>query len=154
MGLFGPLVIDPAVREPVAADREHVVMLSDWSPLHPHELMRQLKGTSGVFNRQKQDLAGLLAGKDQPLHDRLEWARMRMDPTDISDVTGSTYSYLVNGHDTKENWTGLFVPGERVLLRVINAAAMTNFNLRLPGLAMTIVAADGNAVVPVEVDEL
>jgi FtsP/CotA-like multicopper oxidase with cupredoxin domain len=83
----------------------------------------------------------------------VEWARMRMDPTDISDVTGSTYSFLVNGHGTAENWTGLFTPGERVRLRIINASAMTNFNVRIPGLAMTVVQPMALPVQPVETDE-
>jgi L-ascorbate oxidase len=152
-GLYGPIVIDPATSDADAVEREHVLVLSDWSPLHPHELLRRLKLASGVFNRQKQTLGGLIAGRDQTLAQRLAWARMRMDPTDVSDVTAQTYSYLVNGRGTQENWTGLFTPGERVRLRVINASAMTNFNVRLPGLAMTVVAADGNAVDPVEVDE-
>lgn len=153
MGLVGPLIIDPRTPDPVSQDREHVIVLSDWSPLHPHEQLRRLKLASGHFNQAKQTIGGLLAGKDQRLKDRLEWAAMRMDPTDISDVTGSTYSYLVNGHGTAENWTGMFVPGERVRLRIINASAMTNFNLRIPGLAMTVVGSDGNLVQPVETDE-
>ena len=154
VGLYGPLVIDPATPDPIASDREHVLILADWSPMHPHEQLRRLKVAAGYFNRQKQTLAGLLAGRDQSWKERLEWARMRMDATDISDVTGSTYSFLVNGHGTADNWTGLFTPGERVRLRVINASAMTNFNFRLPGLAMTVVAADGLPVQPVETDEL
>jgi L-ascorbate oxidase len=153
MGLYGPIVIDSAGGEPKAATREHVLVLSDWSPIHPHELLRRLKLSSGLFNRQKQTVGGLIAGKDQPIAERLAWARMRMDPTDISDVTGTAYTYLVNGHGTQENWTGLFAPGERVRLRVINASAMTNFNVRIPGLAMTVIAADGNAIMPVETDE-
>ena len=153
MGLYGPMIIDPKGTDPVGYDREHVIVLSDWSPIHPHEQMRLLKLASGHFNNARQTIGGLLAGKDQPLKDRLEWAAMRMDPTDISDVTGSTYTYLINGHGTAENWTGLFTPAERVRLRIINASAMTNFNLRIPGLAMTIVASDGNLVQPVEVDE-
>jgi CopA family copper-resistance protein len=153
MGLFGPLVIDPVGAEPAPYDREHVLVLSDWSPVHPHMLLRRLKQMGGYYNMQKQTLGGLLAGKDQPLSERIDWGKMRMDPTDISDVTGSTYSYLINGHATADNWTGLFVPGERVRLRIINASAMTNFNLRLPGLAMTVVQADGQDVVPVETDE-
>jgi L-ascorbate oxidase len=153
-GLYGPIVIDPAEAEPLVTAREHVLVLSDWSSLHPHELMRRLKLASGLFNRQKQTLSGLMAGQGQTMAERLQWARMRMDPTDIADVTGQTYSYLVNGHGTQENWTGLFTPGERIRLRVINASAMTNFNVRLPGLAITVVAADGNAVEPVDVDEL
>lgn len=154
MGLFGPIVIDPEGHDPLAVEREHVLVLSDWSPLHPHEQMRRLKMMSGYFNRQKQDLAGLVADKDQSLADRLAWGRMRMDATDISDVTGTTYSYLVNGHGTAENWTGLFAPGEKVRLRVINASSMTNFNFRIPGLPLTVVAADGNPVQPVETDEV
>jgi L-ascorbate oxidase len=129
-------------------------MLADWSPIHPHEQLRRLKASPGYFNRQRQDIAGVLAGRDQPLKDRLDWAKMRMDPTDISDVTGFTYSYLINGQDTAANWTGLFTPGERVRLRIINASAMTNFNFRIPGLSLQIVAADGNLVQPVETDEL
>ncbi len=153
MGLFGPLVIDPAGAERAPSDREHILVLSDWTPVHPHAVLRNLKAMGGYYNRQRQTLASLLADQDQPLDERLAWARMLMDPTDISDVTGATYSFLVNGHGTAENWTGLFVPGERVKLRIINASAMTNFNFRIPGLAMTVVGADGLAVRPVETDE-
>lgn len=153
VGLYGPLIIDPAGPDPIQHEREHVLILADWSPMHPHEQLRRLKIQGGYFNRQRQDIAGVLAGSDQPLRERLEWAKMRMDPTDISDVTGFTYSFLINGQDSTANWTGLFRPGERVRLRIINAAAMTNFNFRIPGLAFTVVAADGNLVRPVEVDE-
>ena len=153
MGHYGPLVIDPADAGTPAHDREHVILLSDHSLLHPHEIMRRLKLDPGGFNRQKQTLSGLLAGRDQPMKDRLEWGNMRMDPTDISDVTGVAYTYLVNGHGPADNWTGLFTPGERIRLRVINASAMTNFNVRIPGLPLEIVAADGLDVRPVMVDE-
>ncbi|WP_030538706.1 copper resistance system multicopper oxidase [Sphingobium sp. DC-2] len=153
IGHYGPIVIDPAAPDPVQATREHVIVLSDWSPIHPHLLLRRLKQNGGYFNMQRQTLAGLLAGRDQGIQERLQWGAMRMDPTDISDVTGSTYSFLVNGHGTAENWTGLFTPGERVRLRIINASAMTNFNVRLPGLSMTVVQCDGQDVQPVETDE-
>jgi FtsP/CotA-like multicopper oxidase with cupredoxin domain len=153
MGHYGPMVIDPAGPDPVAYDREHVIVLSDHSPLHPHMIFRKLKQQAGYFNDQKQTLGGLAAGEDQPLKDRLEWGRMRMDPTDISDVTGSTYTYLVNGHGPRDNWTALFRPGERVRLRFINASAMTIFNVRIPGLPMEVVQADGLNVRPVKVDE-
>jgi CopA family copper-resistance protein len=153
MGHYGPIVIDPAGVDPVKSDREHVIVLADWSPIHPHVLLKRLKQMGGYHNFQRQTLAGLLAGKDQPLKDRLDWGKMRMDPTDISDVTGSTYSFLINGHGTAENWTGLFTPGERVRLRIVNASAMTNFNVRLPGLPMTVVQCDGQHVQPVETDE-
>jgi CopA family copper-resistance protein len=153
MGHYGPIVIDPAGPDPVQAEREHVIILSDWSPIHPHILLKRLKQMGGYFNMQKQTLAGQLAGKDQSARERREWGAMRMDPTDISDVTGSTYSFLANGHGTAENWTGLFTPGERVRLRIVNASAMTNFNVRLPGLPMTVVQCDGQHVQPVETDE-
>ncbi|MGN7999132.1 copper resistance system multicopper oxidase [Sphingomonas sp. 22176] len=152
-GLYGPILIDPRDPDPVPFDREHVVLLSDHSFLHPHQLFDRLKKEPGYFNRQRQTLAGLLAGKDQPLQARLRWGGMRMDPADIADVTGSTYTYLVNGHGPADNWTALFRPGERVRLRIINASAMTTFNVRIPGLPMTIVAADGLNVRPVEIDE-
>ena len=153
MGMYGAIVIDPAGPDPVAFDREHVILLADWSFMHPHTILRKLKAQGGYFNMQKQTLSGLIKGKDQSAAERRMWAGMRMDPTDISDVTGSTYHYLVNGHDSGANWTGLFTPGERVRLRIINASAMTNFNVRLPGLPMTVVAADGQNVQPVEIDE-
>ncbi len=153
MGLYGPLVIDTADNSPPGYDREHIVMLSDHSRLHPHEIFRRLKLDPGGFNRQKQTLSGLLAGRDQRLGDRLAWGAMRMDPTDISDATGAIYTYLINGHGPADNWTALFTPGERVRLRVINASAMTNFNVRIPGLPLTIVAADGLDIRPVTVDE-
>ncbi|OYW27466.1 MAG: copper-binding protein [Caulobacter sp. 12-67-6] len=152
-GVYGPIVIDPATADPVAYDREHVVVLSDYSFLHPHQLMRKLKAHAGYFNDQKQTVAGLLAGRDQSLKDRVEWSKMRMDPTDILDVTGSVYRYLINGQGSADNWTGLFTPGQRVRLRFVNAGAMTIFNVRLPGLTMSVVQADGQNVQPVSVEE-
>ena len=154
LGHYGPLVIDPAGEDPIQSDREHVLVLSDHSRMHPHIIFRKLKQQGGYFNFQKQTLAGMLAGKDQPLSERVEWGAMRMDPTDVSDVTGSIYSFLVNGHGPRDNWTGLFKPGERVRLRIINASAMTTFNFRIPGLSLTVVQADGLAVRPVTVDEI
>ncbi|HEX2801898.1 MAG TPA: copper resistance system multicopper oxidase, partial [Phenylobacterium sp.] len=152
-GHYGPIVIDPKGSDPVRSDREHVVVLSDFSFMHPHRIMSRLKQEAGFFNYQKQTVAGLLAGRDQTLQERIEWSKMRMDPTDVSDVTGSVYKFLINGHGPNDNWTGLFKPGERVRLRFINAAAMTVFNVRIPGLKMTVVQADGQNVRPVAVDE-
>ena len=154
MGVYGAIVVDPAGPDPVQYDREHVLVLSDWSFTHPHKIFENNRKMSGYYNRQKQTLFGLLKGKDMPASERQMWGQMRMDPTDISDVTGSTYSYLVNGHDSLGNWTGLFEPGERVRLRIINASAMSNFNVRIPGLPMTVVAADGLNVQPVKADEI
>ncbi|HWB49685.1 MAG TPA: copper resistance system multicopper oxidase [Stellaceae bacterium] len=154
MGHYAPIVIDPEGSDPVAYDREHVIMLSDHSAMAPEEIFRRLKLQPDYFNYQKQTLAGLIAGRDQPLGERLRWAAMRMSPTDISDVTGAAYTYLVNGHGPADNWTALFSPGERVRLRLINAAAMTTFNVRIPGLPLTVVQADGQDIRPVETDEI
>lgn len=153
LGHYGPIVIDPAGPDPVQYDREHVLMLADHSRISPEEIFRRVKVDPGHFNFQRQTLAGLLSGRDQKLKDRLDWGRMRMDPTDVLDVTGAAYTYVVNGHGPRDNWTGLFRPGERVRLRVINASAMTNFNVRVPGLRLSIVQADGQNVHPVEVEE-
>ncbi|MBN8483892.1 MAG: copper resistance system multicopper oxidase [Sphingomonadales bacterium] len=153
LGHYGPIVIDPKGQDPIAYDREHVVVLSDHSQLSPEAIFRKLKVNPGHFNMQRQTVGGLLAGKDQPLKERLDWGKMRMDPTDIADVNGSTYTFLVNGYGPKDNWTALFTPGERVRLRIINASAMSIFNVRIPGLRMSIVQADGLNVRPIEVDE-
>ena len=153
LGHYGPIVIDPADADPVGFDREHVIMLSDHSQEHPDIIFRHMKLMSGYYNRQQQTLAGLVAGRDQPVGERVDWGRMRMDPADIADGTGTTYTYLVNGHGARDNWTGLFTPGERVRLRIINASSMTTFNVRIPGLPLTIVQADGLNVKPVTVDE-
>ncbi|MDQ2878575.1 MAG: copper resistance system multicopper oxidase, partial [Pseudomonadota bacterium] len=152
-GLYGPIVIDPADADPVQSEREHVIVLSDHSRMSPEEIFRKMKQMPGYFNYQKQTLGELLAGKGQSLDQRIKWGGMRMDPTDISDVNGSTYTFLVNGHGPRDNWTALFTPGERVRLRIINASSMTTFNVRIPGLTLTIVQADGQNVRPVAVDE-
>ncbi|HEX8444955.1 MAG TPA: copper resistance system multicopper oxidase [Allosphingosinicella sp.] len=148
-GLYGPIVIDPKGADPVSYDREHVIVLSDWTFLHPHQVIARLKQEGGFFNRQKQTLTtGTMSAAERAM-----WGRMRMDPTDIADVTGETYTYLANGHGPADNWTALFRPGERVRLRIINAAAQSIFNVRIPGLAMTVVEADGQYVRPVTVEE-
>ena len=152
-GLYGPIVIDPADRDPVAYDREHMIVLSDHSRSSAAAIFRRMKLQPGYYNFQRQTLGGLLTGADQRAKDRRDWGRMRMDPADIADGTGATYTYLVNRQGPRDNWTGLFAAGERVRLRIVNASAMTTFNVRIPGLALTIVQADGLNVEPVEVDE-
>lgn len=153
MGVYGPIIIEPERADPVGFDRDHVIVLSEHSAMHPHAMFAKLKQQAGYFNRQPQTLAGLVEGKDQPLHDRLAWGGMRMDPTDISDVTAAAFTYLVNGHGPDDNWTALFRPGERVRLRFIAAGGMTIFNVRIPGLGLSVVHADGSDVRPVAVDE-
>lgn len=153
LGHYGPIVIDPAGPDPIKSDREHIIVLSDHSSMSPETIFRKLKQQPGYFSYQKQTLSGLMAGKDQPLGERAEWARMRMDPTDIADVTAAAYTYLINGHGPRDNWTAFFAPGQRVRLRIINSSSMTNFNVRIPGLPMSIVQADGQNVRPISVDE-
>ena len=158
LGHYGPLVIDPAGADPVSYDREHVIVLSDWTFMDPHRAIGKLKKEGGYFNYQQRTLGDFFRDAGQmgwrtALADRRMWAQMRMDPTDILDVTGSTYTYLVNGLSPEGKWTGLFRAGERVRLRFINASAMTYFNVRIPGLPLTIVQADGQNVQPVTVDE-
>jgi len=152
LGHYGPMIIDPAGADPVAYDREHVIVLSDWSFLHPHQIFSRMKQEGGFFNRQKETLLGRRS-EELSREDRDMFAQMRMDPADISDVTEAAYTFLINGHSPRENWTGLFRPGERVRLRIINAAAQTIFNVRIPGLPMTMVATDGINMRPVEIDE-
>jgi FtsP/CotA-like multicopper oxidase with cupredoxin domain len=150
-GHYGPMIIDPAGPDPVAPDRDYILLWSDFTPLHPHTVMAKLKKGEGYFNYQQ-----LSASDAYPLSgaDRRMWTASRMLPTDIADVTGSTYTYLANGRGPGEGLEYLFRPGERVRLRLINGSAMTFFNVRIPGLPMTVVAADGQPVRPVEVDEL
>ena len=157
-GVYSPLIIDPAKPEPFRYDREYVVMLSDWTDENPNRIMAKLKKQSGYYNFNKATVVDFFRDVGRTswratLSDRLAWGRMRMDPTDIADVTGSTYTFLVNGQPPKANWTALFTPGERVRLRFINAASMTYFDIRIPGLKMEVVQGDGQDVEPVVVDE-
>lgn len=158
MGHYGPLIIDPAGKDPVSYDREYVLVLSDWTFEHPHKVFARLKKDAAVYNFQQRTVGDFLKdarehGFGKTFADRASWGAMRMSPTDISDVTASVYTYLINGHATSDNWTAIFNTGERIRLRIINASAMTIFNFRIPGLPMTVVAADGLNVQPVETDE-
>lgn len=159
LGLYGPLVIEPRVPEPVAADRDHVIMLSDWTDENPFRLLAHLKKQPDYYNFRQRTVADFFRdatrdGFRAALADRAMWGSMLMNPTDLADVSGATYTYLMNGQPPAANWTALFERGERVRLRFINAAAMTLFDVRIPGLKMTVVAADGQPVRPVTVDEL
>jgi CopA family copper-resistance protein len=157
-GHYGPLIIDPAGADPVQYDREYVLVLSDWTFAHPHEIFAKVKKDNEVYNFQQRTIADFVKdaksnGLRATLADRASWGQMRMSPTDISDITAAAYTYLINGHSTADNWNAIFEVGERVRLRIINASAMTIFNFRIPGLPMTVVAADGLNVQPVETDE-
>ncbi|MES2700952.1 MAG: copper resistance system multicopper oxidase [Pseudomonadota bacterium] len=149
IGHYGPLVIDPAHDHGPAFGREHVLLLSEFTPRHPHEIMRLLMRGEHHFNYQMPTVGdGSMSQAD-----RLMWARMRMNPRDILDVTGAEYSYLINGHAPEDGLELPFRAGEKVRLRIINGSAMTFFNLRIPGCEMVVVQADGQDVAPVPVDE-
>ncbi|MXS20927.1 copper resistance system multicopper oxidase [Pseudomonas oryzihabitans] len=159
VGVYGPLVIEAKEPEPFKYDREHVVMLTDWTDEDPASLMRKLKKQSDYYNFHKRTVGDFVndvadKGWAATLVDRKMWAEMKMNPTDLADVSGATYTYLLNGQAPNMNWTGLFRPGEKLRLRFINGSAMTYFDIRIPGLKMTVVASDGLYVNPVEVDEL
>ena len=158
LGLWGALVIEPRDKDPITYDREYVVLLSDWSDTNPNTINSNLKKQSDYYNFHKRTAGTFIEdvkgkGLRSTVADRLTWGRTNMTPADIADVNSATYIYLMNGNPPGANWTALFKPGERVRLRFINASAMTLFDVRIPGLRMTVVQADGNYVQPVTVDE-
>jgi CopA family copper-resistance protein len=158
VGVYGPLVIDAKAPEPFTYDRDYVVMLSDWTDEDPERVMKKLKKQSSYYNMHKRTVGDFIDdvsknGWSSTVADRKMWAEMKMNPTDLADVSGATYTYLLNGLAPDSNWTGIFRPGERLRLRFINGSAMSYFDVRIPGLKMTVVAADGQYVNPVSVDE-
>jgi FtsP/CotA-like multicopper oxidase with cupredoxin domain len=158
LGLYGAIIIDPLKPEPFRYDRDYVVLLSDWTDLDPTTLFRRLKKMSDYDNFYQRTFGDLIRdirqqGWSETIEDRAMWGKMRMNPTDLSDVNGNTYTYLMNGLTSLGNWTGVFRSGEKVRLRFINGSSMTHFDVRIPGLKMTVVAADGQYVHPVTVDE-
>ncbi|MDA3962876.1 MAG: copper resistance system multicopper oxidase [Planctomycetota bacterium] len=160
-GHYGQLILKPADPDPVAYDVEHTIVLSDWTFEDPQRVLWKLKTQEGYYNFQRPTLANLddqmrATGKSlsEVIGKRLAWDRMRMDPTDIADITGATYTYLMNGKAAHENPTFIAKPGQRVRLRIVNASTMTFYDVRIPGLPMTVVQADGQNIKPVETDEL
>ena len=157
-GLYGPIVIEPRRGERHRADREHVVLLSEWTDLDPEHIYRALKRQSNYFNFGRRTVGDFVndvrkQGWKPTMADRRTWGQMRMDPTDLLDVSGYAYTYLMNGSTPAGNWTGLFRRGEKVRLRFINGSSMSFFDVRIPGLKLMVVAADGQDVEPVTVDE-
>lgn len=157
-GVYGPLIIEPREPEAFAYDRDYVVMLTDWSDEKPEHILSTLKKQADYYNNNQRTVVDFVNdvsenGWSATVADRTMWARMRMTPTDLADVTGATYTYLMNGTAPDGNWTGIFKPGEKIRLRFINGSAMSYFDVRIPGLKMTVVAADGQPIEPVSVDE-
>lgn len=157
-GVYGPLIIDSKTPEPFHYDREHVIVLSDWSFEDPETVFRNINLSSDYYNFQKRTVWDYFndvgdKGFSPATKDWMAWGRMRMSPVDLADVTGATYTYLMNGNSPDMNWTGIFNPGETIRLRFINAAAMSTFDVRIPGLDMTVVMVDGKKVKPVKFHE-
>src|SRR6202790_888065 len=157
-GHYSPLVIDPRDKDSVEYDRDYVIMLSDWTDEDPETLFSNLKQKSDYYNYQQRTVGTFFSdvrkkGLGATVSDRMMWGAMNMNPTDILDVSGSTYTYLINGKPPAANWTALFRPHERIRLRFINGSSMSIFDVRIPGLPMTVVQTDGNDVQPVTVDE-
>jgi CopA family copper-resistance protein len=157
-GLYGAIVIDPRGRDPYGADRDYVVVLSDWTDEDPHRVYSKLKKLSHYYNRNERTAGDLMRdirekGVKRTWNDRKMWNQMRMSDRDLSDVTGYTYTFLMNGQPPAEGWMGLFRRGERVRLRFINTSAMTFFDVRIPGLRMRVIAADSQDVEPISIDE-
>lgn len=155
-GHYGSIVITPKGKDPIKADRDYVVLLSDFTEENADAILPNLKLDSGYYNYYKRTIGDFFddvnkMGFKAAWKDREEWGQMRMSPTDLADVSG--YTFLVNGRTPEQNWTGIFKPGEKVRLRFINASAMTFYDVRIPGLKMTVVQADGQNVEPVKVDE-
>ncbi|HLR25739.1 MAG TPA: copper resistance system multicopper oxidase [Fodinibius sp.] len=158
LGHYGPLIVDPIDEDPVEYDREYPVVLSDWTFENPYEVLKNLQKMDGYYDFQRRDVGEFIGdvkekGLGSTVKDYLSFARMRMSATDISDVTGATYTYLMNGHGPVSNWNALFRPGEKVRLRFINASAASFYDVRIPGLKMTVVQADGQNIEPVSIEE-
>ncbi|MDH1234628.1 MAG: copper oxidase [Pseudomonadales bacterium RIFCSPHIGHO2_01_FULL_64_12] len=159
LGVYGPLIIDPEEPEPFAYERDYVVFLSDWTDESPARVLAKLKKQADYYNQGRRTVGDFIndvadQGWRKTFSDRWAWAKMNMSPTDLADVSGATYTYLLNGQAPDANWTGLFRPGERIRLRLINGSAMSYFDFRIPGLKLTVVAADGQNIEPVTVDEI
>ncbi|MFJ2549637.1 copper resistance system multicopper oxidase [Pseudomonas sp. NPDC087612] len=158
-GVYGAIVIEPRQPEAHRYQRDYVLLLSDWSDQAPEALMATLKKQSDAFNYHKRTVGDFIDdvardGWQQTVAERKAWAAMRMSPTDLADISAATYTYLLNGQPPNGNFTCLFQPGDTVRLRLINGSAMSYFDFRIPGLKLTVIAADGQPVEPVEVDEL
>lgn len=158
-GMYGAIIIDSARGDAIQADRDYVVQLSDWTDEAPMTVFAKLKKQSDYYNfnqlTARDFLRDVSDGSFGAARDRRRmWNQMRMNPTDLADISGYTYTYLMNGITPAGNWTGLFGRNERVRLRFINSGAQTFFDVRIPGLKMAVVHVDGQDVEPVTVDEI
>jgi|TARA_R110000851_G_C13102142_1_gene568742 CopA family copper-resistance protein len=157
-GMYGTIIVEPRDADPIRVDRDHVIQLSDWTDESPMRVLSKLKAQGDYYNYNKPTVADFFRdvsemGMNAALDKRQMWNEMRMSPTDLADLSADVLTYLMNGTTPAGNWTGLYRPGERVRLRFVNGAANTFYDVRIPGLKMTVVQADGQNVEPVTVDE-
>ena len=157
-GMYGAIKVVPRTGERIKAQRDYVVQLSDWTDEDPMRIYAKLKSESGYYNYNKPTVIDFFRdvandGLKLAYEKRAMWNEMRMSPTDLSELSAETRTYLMNGTTPAGNWTGLFTPGERVRLRFINGAGNTFYDVRIPGLKLTVVQTDGVDVHPVTVDE-
>jgi CopA family copper-resistance protein len=158
-GLYGAIIIEPSISDPIQSDRDYVVLLSDWTDEDPMAVFAKLKKESAYYNLNQPTIIDFfkditVEGFQSAFKKRHMWNMMRMNRTDLADISASTYTFLINGHNNNDNWSGLFHPGEKVRLRFINASAQSIFDVRIPDLKMSVVSADGQNVEPVTVDEI
>lgn len=157
-GMYGAIKVVPRNGERIQAQRDYVVQLSDWTDEDPMRIYAKLKSESGYYNYNKPTVIDFFRdvandGLKLAYEKRAMWNEMRMSPTDLSDLSAQTLTYLMNGKTPAGNWTGLFTSGESVRLRFINGAGNTFYDVRIPGLKLTVVQTDGVDVHPVTVDE-
>lgn len=157
-GVYGAIVIEPKERDPYIYDEDHVILLSDWTNENPHTVFRKLKVMGDYYNFNQRTVGDFIQevkekGFVNAFKDRKMWNEMAMTDRDLSDVSGYTYTYLMNGRNPASCYTVLFKDQQKIRLRFINSAAMTFFDVCIPGLKMRVVSADGNNIHPVEVDE-
>jgi multicopper oxidase len=146
-GLYAPLIID-SPTEPGGYDHELVVVLDDWSP--------------GIGQTPEQILADLLAGRGSmggmagmEGMSGMNGSAAGGGMAGMSDAGDVEYPvYLANGRLPADATRLDAKPGQRVRLRIINAAADTTFDLAVGGHRMTVTHSDGFPVQKVEVDTL
>lgn len=158
-GLYGPIVIEPLENKDPPSDRSYPILLADWTDENPRQIYSHLKAQSDYYNFDRVTALDFIKqvhqkGFSEAFSENLEWGSMRMNQTDLADVTGATYSYLVNGRGNLDPWIGEFKKGEVVRLHLINASAMTYFDVSIPGLEMLVIQSDGQPVQPLRTTRL
>ena len=151
VGLYGPLVLLPATPNTTRPKAEEVLQLSDWRDERPGSIMRSLKRRQDWYAIKKKGVQSwgeaIVKGH---LGDKVQMEWTRMPGADVSDV----YYPVQLMHGKPVQTFEKYRKGDSVVLRVINGSAATYYWLQYSGGKMTVLAADGNDVRPVDVDKL